>query len=59
MGSLQVTATTHPQPAKYRPVSVTATILPQVIVHLPEGPFFENAWIDKVSMPSRIGVSSV
>ena len=57
MGSLQVTATTLPRPAKYRPASVTTTILPRVIVHLPEGLFIENAWIDEVSMPSRIGVS--
>ena len=49
--SLQVTATTHPRPAKYRPTSGTATILPLVIVHLPEGPFLENASIDKVSIP--------
>ena len=58
MGSLQVIATTLPRLAKYRPVSVTATILPRMIVHLLEDPFFENAWIDEVSMPSGIGVSS-
>ena len=50
--SLQVTATTHPRPAKYRPTNVTAAILPRVIVHLPEGPFLENASIDEVSIPA-------
>ena len=58
MGSLQVIATTLPRPAKYRPTSVTSTILSRVIIYLPKGPFFENAWIDEVSMPSGIGVSS-
>ena len=51
IGSLQVTATTLPCLAKYRPASVTATILPRVIVHLPEGPFFVNASTHKVSIP--------
>ena len=56
--SLQVTATTHLQPAKYRPMNVPATILLRVIIHLPEGPFFENASIDEVSMPSGIAIAS-
>ena len=51
IGSLQVTTTTLPRPTKYRPASVTATILPRVIVHLPEGPFLVNASTDKVSIP--------
>ena len=50
IGSLQVTTTTLPRPAKYRPVSVTATILPRVIVHLPEGTFLENALTNEVSI---------
>ena len=58
IGSLQVTATTLPRPAKYRPVSVTATILPRVIIHLLEGPFFENVSIDEVSIPATMAGAS-
>ena len=54
IGSLQVTATSLPRPTKYRPASVTATILPQVIVHLPEGPFLVNASNDEVSIPDLL-----
>ena len=58
MGSLYVTATTQPRPTKSRPASVNATILPQVIVHLSKDPFFENAWIDDVSISSGMDAST-
>ena len=59
IGSLQVSATTLPRPAKYRPASVTATILPRVIVHLPEGPFLVNASTDEVSIPDLLVSASM
>ena len=58
IGSLQVTATTLPPPAKYRPMSVTATILPRVIIHLPEGLFPKNATIDEASIPAVMASAS-
>ena len=43
IGSLQVIQSTLSRPEKYKLADVTTTILPQVIVHLLEGPFLENA----------------
>ena len=60
IGSLQVTATTLPLLAKYNPASVTTTILPRVIVHLPKGPFLVNASAHEVSIPDvLVGASTV
>ena len=41
-------------------MNVTATILPRVIVHLPEGPFLVNASTDEVSiLDMLVGASTV